>query len=119
MLSACYTWAPNRTPSRVLFDGAPAGESGVLGGDAAYPRDHGPQSVAARWAQMLQQLQLLEQGFDIEVASVAHYPDHEEALRKAGVRWVFNFYAAAGENFAEHVVEDLGSLIARPAPEVA
>lgn len=46
-----------------------------------------------------------EQGFDFELASVARYPDHEEALREAGVKYVFNFYSGAGQSFAEHVVE--------------
>jgi predicted Kef-type K+ transport protein len=54
---------------------------------------------------------LREQGFDIELASVAHYPDHEEALRRAGVHAVFNFYAGAGESFAEHVLESFGDLV--------
>ena len=54
---------------------------------------------------------LQEQGFDLELASVAHYPDHEELLREAGVHKVFNFYASAGENFAEHIVEDFEHLI--------
>ena len=62
---------------------------------------------------------LQEQGFAIELASVAHYPDHEEALRKAGVHSVFNFYAGAGENFAEHVAEDFGSLIEKQAAGTA
>jgi predicted Kef-type K+ transport protein len=62
---------------------------------------------------------LREQGFDLELASVAHYPDHEEALRKAGVHAVFNFYAAAGENFAEHVVEAFGDRIEKKAAETA
>ena len=62
---------------------------------------------------------LHEQGFDLELASVAHYPDHEEALREAGVHAVFNFYAAAGENFAEHVVEAFGDRIEKEAAETA
>lgn len=48
---------------------------------------------------------LRERGFDFELASVARYPDHEQALRDAGVHSVFNFYAGAGESFAEQVVE--------------
>lgn len=60
---------------------------------------------------------LREQGFDLELASVAHYTDHEEALRKAGVNAVFNFYASAGESFAEHVLERFGDAFrAEPAP---
>ncbi len=61
---------------------------------------------------------LQEQGFELELASVAHYPDHEEALRDAGVHAVFNFYASAGESFAEHVVEAFGDLITGDTPEV-
>ena len=33
------------------------------------------------------------------------------ALREAGVHAVFNFYASAGESFAEHVVENFGDMI--------
>ena len=62
---------------------------------------------------------LKEQGFELELASVAHYPDHEEALRKAGVHAVFNFYASAGESFAEHVAEAFGDLITEETPEAA
>lgn len=62
---------------------------------------------------------LREQGFDLELASVAHYPDHEEALRKAGVQAVFNFYASAGESFAEHVADTFQGLIERESPEAA
>ena len=54
---------------------------------------------------------LQELGFELELASVAHYPDHEQELRDAGVKAVFNFYAGAGENFAEHVVETFSTLI--------
>ena len=54
---------------------------------------------------------LREQKFDLQLASVAHYPDHESALREAGVNAVFNFYASAGESFAEHVVENFGDMI--------
>lgn len=54
---------------------------------------------------------LREQGFDLELASVAHYPDNEQSLRDAGVKAVFNFYASAGESFAEHVAESFGHLI--------
>ena len=54
---------------------------------------------------------LREQGFDLELASVAHYPDDEQRLRDAGVKAVFNFYAGAGENFAEHVVKTFSNLI--------
>ena len=54
---------------------------------------------------------LREQGFELELASVAQYPDDEQTLREAGVHRVFNFYASAGENFAEHVVEDFEHLI--------
>ena len=57
---------------------------------------------------------LREMGFDLELASVAHYPDDEQALRNAGVGAVFNFYAGAGENFAEHVEEEFSDLI-KPA----
>ena len=62
---------------------------------------------------------LREQGFDLELASVAHYPDHEEALRKAGVRAVFNFYASAGESFAEHVADTFGELVEKETPAAA
>jgi hypothetical protein len=48
---------------------------------------------------------LREQGFEFDLASVARYPDHEKALREAGVQAVFNFYATAGESFAENVAE--------------
>ena len=59
---------------------------------------------------------LREQKFDLQLASVAHYPDHESALREAGVNAVFNFYASAGESFAEHVVANFGDMItAEPA----
>jgi Trk K+ transport system NAD-binding subunit len=54
---------------------------------------------------------LRDQGFELELASVAHYPDDEQRLRDAGVKAVFNFYAGAGENFAEHVVETFADLI--------
>jgi len=60
-----------------------------------------------------------EQGFDFELASVARYQDHEEALRQAGVQTVFNFYATAGESFAEHVAEKFDDRIAKPALEPA
>ena len=62
---------------------------------------------------------LREQDYDLQLASVAHYPDHEEALRKAGVHAVFNFYAGAGESFAEHVAEIFGDRIEKEAPEAA
>jgi predicted Kef-type K+ transport protein len=62
---------------------------------------------------------LREQGFALELASVAHYPDHEQALRDAGVRAVFNFYAGAGENFAEHVEEEFQHLIHQEGPQPA
>lgn len=58
---------------------------------------------------------LKEQGFDLQLASVAHYPDHEQALRNAGVHAVFNFYASAGESFAEHVADEFAGLI-EPQP---
>jgi hypothetical protein len=54
---------------------------------------------------------LREQGFELELASVAHYPDHEQALLDAGVHKVFNFYASAGESFAEHIEEEFRTLI--------
>ena len=60
---------------------------------------------------------LRERGFDFELASVARYPDHEQALREAGVHSVFNFYAGAGESFAEQVVELFDDRIAKRAPE--
>jgi len=60
---------------------------------------------------------LREQGYDFHLASVARYPDHEEALRKAGVDAVFNFYASAGQSFAEHVAELFGDRIDKQAPE--
>jgi len=62
---------------------------------------------------------LREQGFDLELASVAHYPDHEQELRDAGVKAVFNFYASAGESFAEHVEEEFGRLITTEETEAA
>ena len=62
---------------------------------------------------------LREQGFDLELASVAHYPDHEQELRDAGVKAVFNFYASAGESFAEHVEEEFGRLITTGGTEAA
>jgi predicted Kef-type K+ transport protein len=62
---------------------------------------------------------LKEQGYELELASVAHYPDHEQALRDAGVDAVFNFYASAGESFAEHVAEAFGDLITEGTPEAA
>ena len=60
---------------------------------------------------------LREQGLEIELASIAHYPDDEETLREAGVHSVFNFYASAGENFAEHIVEDFEDLIEKQPAE--
>jgi len=54
---------------------------------------------------------LREQEFGFDLASVARYPDHEEALRELGVQLVFNFYANAGESFAEHVAEAFGDRI--------
>jgi Trk K+ transport system NAD-binding subunit len=60
---------------------------------------------------------LREQGYDFHLASVARYPDHEEALRKAGVDAVFNFYASAGQSFAEHVAELFGDRIDKQVPE--
>lgn len=54
---------------------------------------------------------LREQEFGFDLASVARYPDHEEALRELGVQLVFNFYANAGESFAEHVAEAFGNRI--------
>ncbi|MGB5464879.1 MAG: cation:proton antiporter family protein [Sedimenticolaceae bacterium] len=62
---------------------------------------------------------LKEQGHELQLASVAHYPDHEQALRDAGVHAVFNFYASAGESFAEHVAETFGDLITEKTPEAA
>jgi hypothetical protein len=62
---------------------------------------------------------LQEQGFNLELASVAHYPDDEQSLRDAGVHAVFNFYASAGESFAEHVEEEFRDLIAIEAAEPA
>ncbi|MGB5742030.1 MAG: cation:proton antiporter family protein [Sedimenticolaceae bacterium] len=62
---------------------------------------------------------LKEQGHELQLASVAHYPDHEQALRDAGVHAVFNFYASAGESFAEHVAETFGDLITEETPEAA
>jgi predicted Kef-type K+ transport protein len=72
--------------------------------------DHGSNLTVARLLQ--------EQGFDLELASVAMYPDHEAELREAGVHSVFNFYAGVGENFAERVSEDFRHLIERD-PSVA
>ncbi len=62
---------------------------------------------------------LKEQGFELELASVAHYPDHEDALRNAGVNAVFNFYASAGESFAEHVAEEFGDRIEKEIAQPA
>jgi len=62
---------------------------------------------------------LREQGFEVELASVAQYPDHEQALRDAGVDAVFNFYASAGESFAEQVADAFGGLIEKDAPGAA
>jgi predicted Kef-type K+ transport protein len=62
---------------------------------------------------------LKEQGFDLHLASVAHYPDHEQMLRDAGVDAVFNFYASAGESFAEHVADAFGDVIDGETPEAA
>ena len=62
---------------------------------------------------------LREQGFELELASVAHYPDDEQSLRDAGVHAVFNFYASAGESFAEHVEEEFRDLISFDAAEPA
>jgi len=59
---------------------------------------------------------LHEQGFDLQLASVASYPDDEQALREAGVQTVFNFYASAGENFANQVADAFGEVI---DPELA
>lgn len=55
-----------------------------------------------------------EQGFELELASVAHYPDDEQELRDAGVHAVFNFYAGAGESFAEQVEASFEHLINQP-----
>lgn len=44
---------------------------------------------------------LHDHGYDVPLASVAHYPDDEQALRDAGVSAVFNYYAGAGKGFAE------------------
>jgi len=62
---------------------------------------------------------LREQGFDFELASVAHYPDDEQALREAGVQSVFNFYAVAGEEFAEQVADLFDDRIDKRVPETA
>lgn len=62
---------------------------------------------------------LREQGYELELASVAHYPDHEQALRDAGVHAVFNFFASAGESYAEHVVADFHHLIDSKAADEA
>lgn len=60
---------------------------------------------------------LRERRNDIELASVAHYPDEEQTLRDAGVSAVFNFFASAGKSFAEHVETEFGHLlVAEPAP---
>ncbi|MDJ0738813.1 MAG: cation:proton antiporter [Gammaproteobacteria bacterium] len=58
---------------------------------------------------------LQEQGFDLELASIAHYTDHEATLHEAGVHSVYNFYASAGESFAEHIADDFEHLIEKPA----
>ncbi len=62
---------------------------------------------------------LREQGFDFQLASVARYPDHEEALRAAGVDAVFNFYATAGESFAEHAADLFDDRFEKQATETA
>ncbi len=59
---------------------------------------------------------LREQGYEIDLASVAHYPDHEQQLREAGVHAAYNFYASAGENFAKHVEERFGDRIDADEP---
>ncbi len=51
---------------------------------------------------------LRQHGYDVRLASVAHYPDQAESLRAAGVEAVFNFYGEAGAGFAEHVVDSIG-----------
>jgi predicted Kef-type K+ transport protein len=60
---------------------------------------------------------LREQGFDLELASVAHYPDDEQALRDAGVKAVFNFFATAGKSFADLVEAEFNEAIVSPEPE--
>lgn len=62
---------------------------------------------------------LQEQGFAMQLASIAHYSDHEQALREAGVGLVFNFYEGAGESFAEHVAGRFGPLIEKDSPDAA
>ncbi len=49
----------------------------------------------------MEQLRLA--GYSGNVAAVAHFPDEEEMLKKAGVDAVFNIYAEAGSGFANHV----------------
>lgn len=60
---------------------------------------------------------LREQGFELELASVAHYPDDEQALRDAGVTAVFNFFATAGKSFADLVEAEFNAAIVTPEPE--
>ncbi|WP_305043343.1 cation:proton antiporter family protein [Geoalkalibacter sp.] len=49
--------------------------------------------------------QLRKAGFTGTIAAIAMYDDQLEELRLAGVDSAFNFYAEAGNGFAEHVYE--------------
>lgn len=49
--------------------------------------------------------QLRKAGFQGTLAAIAMYDDQLEDLRMAGVNSAFNFYAEAGNGFAEHVYE--------------
>ncbi|WP_305044150.1 cation:proton antiporter family protein [Geoalkalibacter sp.] len=49
--------------------------------------------------------QLRKAGFSGTIAAIAMYDDQLEELRRAGVDSAFNFYAEAGNGFAEHVYE--------------
>ena len=52
-----------------------------------------------------------EQKFDLQPRVGSPLPRPRKWLREAGVNAVFNFYASAGESFAEHVVENFGDMI--------
>ena len=54
----------------------------------------------------VQQLNRIQ--FDGKIAATAKYEDEVEALRQAGARAAYYFYAEAGYGFAEHVCQELG-----------
>jgi predicted Kef-type K+ transport protein len=51
-----------------------------------------------------------EWGFKGHVAAIAHYPDEEEALLKAGVNSTFNLYAEVGTGFARDALQKVSYL---------